>query len=306
MSNGSDTSVPSRPVRRSNSWWQRFKRTASIRDSLQDQSKHHSASIVPIDFRDPNPPPGRLGAIKEGSGGSSGTNESPTNATHGSHVKKRPGASVYVYSASGHEQSTTSLKTNKTADSAALEKLAAGRYVIAQREGTGGSSEYTPSLLESAQRHEREGTWSSVARSVETPRGQSLALPEETQDIADGSSSILQPEEAAQLIQSPTEVVFSPVSASARAKEERGQGRTPVRRSPSSPTKKGAVAARVAEYERRMSVDLDSASSPPPLRAKSPPSAGKRKSENIKYGLVHRPELFVANPDQRSIGSSGG
>lgn len=286
----------SSPVRRSDSWWARFKRTASIRDSLQDQNKQYPTSIVPLDFRDPNPPPGRLGAIKEGSGGSAGTHESPTNATHGSHDKKGPGngAAGHLYSTSGHEHSTTSFKTSKTADSAALEKLA-GRYDIALREATDSSSDLSPSSL--GHGHEREGTWSSIARSLMTPRAPSPAL------IEEGESNILDPSDSSQIVTSPTETVFIPLSPTSRAKDE--SERKPVRRTPSSPTKKGAVAARIAEYEKRMSVDLESAS--PIIRAKSPPTPGKRKSENvnIKYGLVHRPELFIANPDQRSIKSSG-
>ena len=296
--------LSSSPVRRSDSWWQRFKRTSSIRDSLKEQSKYQPAPVVPVDFRDPNPPPGRLGAIKEGSGGSSRTNESPTNATHGSHNhRKVPSGSKsgagHVYSTSGHEQSTTSLKTNKTADSAALERFARGRYDIAQREATGGSTDSSPGL---AERHDPEGTWSSVARSLDSPRAPSPVLME-GQDIADSVPSILNHDDAPRLVQSPTEALAGPLSPTRRAMEE-PQERKPVRRTPSSPRKQGAVAARIAEYERRMSVELESASSPP-LRAKSPPVLGKRKSENVKYGFVHRPELFVANPDhRRSMDSS--
>ncbi|THG92799.1 hypothetical protein EW145_g8582, partial [Phellinidium pouzarii] len=78
------TSAPSFAVKRSDSWWTRFRRV-SLRDGALEQAKARvrarvgsvsgmGAQSVPLelDFRDPNPPPVRLGAIKEASGSSGG------------------------------------------------------------------------------------------------------------------------------------------------------------------------------------------------------------------------------------------
>lgn len=69
----------------------------------------------------------------------------------------------------------------------------------------------------------------------------------------------------------------------------------------------GAVAARVASYERRLTAES-------PTELMSPTSGGGFESENrpkrkpsvsVKYGLVQRPELFIANPDHHRAQSSG-
>ncbi|EJD06651.1 uncharacterized protein FOMMEDRAFT_17138 [Fomitiporia mediterranea MF3/22] len=392
---GSIVGVPSSPVKRSDSWWTRFKRTTSLRDSLQDQARSASTSRtrMDLDFRDPNPPPGRLGAIKEASGGSSGSPDSPTASKligslglvglgqtpryqgQGQGHEKTPskgekGEGRRIYSTSGHEQSTTSLKTSRTADSAKLEKLfGAGRGVdVAQREATGTTTSSiigdAASLVESEGRsgHEREGTWSSLG----------AYEPDRTLDIAEANFSLTSPfgdDNEEGIVQSPTEIVapsfdrLDGVESSIRAipkAQTQSSASTSLLSTPpppfppsligsiskgKTPVSPGTVAARVADYERRMSLEIfssPSASSPSstslslssssnnnnnnsnstPTRTPrshdyaltqtqgqgqvQSPTPGRRKTRsNVKYGLVTRPELFVANPDGERGSISG-
>ena len=63
------------------------------------------------------------------------------------------------------------------------------------------------------------------------------------------------------------------------------------------------VAARVAEYERRMSQDNPPVSPTHDISGETQKKHRTAKPVHV-YGLVQRPELFVANPDRRTEGSS--
>ncbi|OCB85286.1 hypothetical protein A7U60_g7591 [Sanghuangporus baumii] len=337
---------PSSSVKRSDSWWARFKRSraGSFRENSQDLGKA-SFSRLDLDFRDPNPPPGRLGAIKEVSGGSSGAAESPRASHIGqleeSHEKTRSGSSsAGLYLAIGHEQSTTSLKTSRTADSAALERLA-GKMDVAFREATGTSIDCGSSFSGSVGRrasHERDTTWSTLGSERHAVESS------EDQDIVDGA---VLDDRGRNIVQSPTEIATAPdlpsdrISGSIRMVSQSLPTCSPQSTTSLSATLKGlkgknpispgTVATRVADYERRMSIEIFSSpeatptlSSPSPVSSRTPRSqnslttpmsatptpspkpAVKRKATNVKYGLVQRPELFIANPDRdrHSIGGS--
>ncbi len=65
----------------------------------------------------------------------------------------------------------------------------------------------------------------------------------------------------------------------------------------------GAVASRVASYERRITAES-------PTEPVSPTKSietddRRRRTLSVKYGLVQRPELFIANPDNHKAQSSG-
>ena len=338
---------PTSPVKRSDSWWTRFKRSRAgpFRETSLDLGKAPFAKLD-LDFRDPNPPPGRLGAIKEVSGGSGGTVASPRASriaqAEGGHDKSTSGSSAAgrLYLASGHHQSTSSLKTSRTADSVALERLA-GRMDVAFREATGTSVDCGSSLAESLEGktgHERDATWSTLGsrrRDMEGSDGQDLAV---GPVLDDGVRHI---------VQSPTEIApASDVTSDRIAESIRMVSQPPQLSSPQSttslsatlkglkgknPISPGTVATRVADYERRLSVELFSPtatatptlSSPSPVSTRSPKSqsslptpmsttptptptpAAKRRTTNVKYGLVQRPELFIANPDRDRHSISG-
>ncbi|KAH8117775.1 hypothetical protein DFH11DRAFT_1570630 [Phellopilus nigrolimitatus] len=308
-------SSPIHAVKRSDSWWTRFKRS-SARDSMHDQAKSPTANLD-LDFRDPNPPPGRLGAIKEASGGSGGSTE-PLDSMQSGRARQggRDANHSHIYSTSGHERSTTSFKTSQTADSAALERMA-GRVDVVQREATGTSIDYNSSISSSMERsHERSGTLSSIGeRRTSGDRPSPPGTADRSQDIVD-SAGFIDLDGPREIVQSPTEAAFSfpplpkttldtsgnsipgtPNPLSARAKGKR-------------PESNGAVAARIAEYERRTELSSPtSPSSPRKLAARrntiensavgEQKICATQKPARVKYGLVKRPELFVANPDHR-------
>ena len=91
-----------------------------------------------------------------------------------------------------------------------------------------------------------------------------------------------------------THVPQSPISTHTSTSAFSAARRPPaVRR----PTAGNNVAARVAEYERRMSQDIT-----PTSPTREQPGVAQKKHRSSKsvnlYGLVQRPELFVANPDR--------
>lgn len=114
---------PSEPLRRSDSWWARFAKTSFLDRRHSDPSK---SSRAPLEFRDPQPPP-RLVTIEESPQSVSKSPESPES------LKNRRGHNL-TYS-SQHARSMSSLQTAKTADSEALERMAATVDVV-QRIGS--------------------------------------------------------------------------------------------------------------------------------------------------------------------------
>lgn len=320
---------PSHGVKRSDSWWGRIKR-ASLRESVFEQTRQPSVKLE-FEFRDPNPPPGRLSAIHERSGsGSSGRvvapeTSAPNSESHPSTLGSRRWMKLEgIYSSSG-ERSMTSLKTSRTADSGALERLG-GRLDVAQREATGTSIDYTPSVSANS-----DGTSTFSGTGENRSRHPSEAT---TTYAPLENGVLLNFDEPLQMVESPTDdiklstlpsplLTGSPLPSSSFGTSSTFAVSSEVQRSPAQdgprskrPHSAGAVAARVADYERRMTQELTSPTSPtkPKLagtRHKShginvdiPEHGPKLNNTVVKYGLIQRPELFIANPDHRLSTSS--
>lgn len=320
---------PSHGMKRSDSWWGRIKR-ASLRESVFEQTRQPSVKLD-FEFRDPNPPPGRLSAIHERSGsGSSGRvvapeTSAPNSESHPSTLGSRRWMKLEgIYSSSG-ERSMTSLKTSRTADSGALERLG-GRLDVAQREATGTSIDYTPSVSANS-----DGTSTFSGTGENRSRHPSEAT---TTYAPLENGVLLNFDEPLQMVESPTDdiklstlpsplLTGSPLPSSSFGTSSTFVVSSEVQRSPAQdgprskrPHSAGAVAARVADYERRMTQELTSPTSPtkPKLagtRHKShginvdiPEHGPKLNNTVVKYGLIQRPELFIANPDHRLSTSS--
>ncbi|KAF9052444.1 galactose oxidase [Hymenopellis radicata] len=113
-----------KPMRRSDSWWNRFSRTSFL-DRHNSGASRRGSNV--LDFRDPHPPP-RLIAIEEST--HSANSNSPESAERVSpRTTSRHGSKVY----GAHGKSTTSLRT---ADSEAIERMV-GAMDVAQRVRTG-------------------------------------------------------------------------------------------------------------------------------------------------------------------------
>ncbi|KLO08789.1 hypothetical protein SCHPADRAFT_880117 [Schizopora paradoxa] len=262
------------PVKRSDSWWSKFKR-GPLREDLT------KSPIRPeLEFRDPNPAP-KLSAIHEAS---LSTSESPESADKGRDA-------LGLYLAAGMGKSLTSLKTSKTADSETIERLA-GNVAVMQRETTEASGEYSSAGFRTP---EASGSWSYTRE------------PRRLLNSSDGT--ILDVDETP-LVQSPVEGIhelstISEITGSARS--------SPTKQPPEFDEWKtkslrrlsqgGAVASRVASYERRITAESPTT---PVSPTKSMETDGRRRrTQSVKYGLVHRPELFIANPDNHKPQSSG-
>ncbi|KII85112.1 hypothetical protein PLICRDRAFT_45232 [Plicaturopsis crispa FD-325 SS-3] len=267
-------SVPTQPMRRSDSWWSRFARTSLLERRASNAGRPHSRIL---DFRDPNPPP-RLVAIEE-SMHSKSPEESPGSGGGGSGSKKTRNGSG---SGARHKRSMTSLRSGRTADSEALEKMG-GNIDVVQRMGTNtshGSHGTMPSSDSGRNSPDAEGRWMS---------GRPLSVvPDHSRDTS---------------CDSPVEMDAQPEPVA------RVGDTTPTR--PPPPTRVlsgGAVASRIQDFERRMSQDAPTSPGSP----LSPSARNTRKREEhpsknrvtIHYGLAPRPSLFVANPDGTPPSSS--
>ena len=298
-----DPSPPASPpiIRRTNSWWMRFAKTPLLERRLTESSSRSNGFM---DIRDPNPPP-RLLTIEETAHSRDGTAEATPSRRRPSAGANRayPGTpsrkpSLYYET---HGRSASSLQT---ANTETLERLG-GTMDIVQRDGTldsqhspltgledefgvaigggGGSGSYTQQLRALLVRgepsyHSARTASSSVSASIDSPMVHSPLR------SAAGS---------------PTGELTHPVLPSSPTSEEA---------SGSSPRSPG-VAERVRAFERRLS--RDSAPPPPPTNTRQreerltpPPVAAPRPA--VRYGLVQRPSLFVANPDGAGGRSSEG
>ncbi|KAL0579047.1 hypothetical protein V5O48_002940 [Marasmius crinis-equi] len=284
--------MSSQQMRRSDSWWSRFSRTAFL-DRRGSGSRHPGGMY---DIRDPNPPP-RLGAIEESqNSGSAGSGDSPGSKRSNS-VKRalsRKGSRPYT---AGHGKSMSSIRT---ADSEALERMASMN--VTQRERTGSGSQRESSGSYESGFLEEGGAFPGVVHGVDMSFSSSsptdMTSPEAAAVARVSAPPVVQPPPAVVSALHKHSLTPSPplpappssASSSSSSLASAGSGNRPIR-SPSGT----AVAARVKAYERRMSQAQDEA---------APPSPKKRRKSSVSYGLVPRPSLYVANPDHRA-GPSG-
>ncbi|CAA7266976.1 unnamed protein product [Cyclocybe aegerita] len=304
----------SQPMRRSNSWWSRFSRT-----SLLDR-RSSVVSRAGYEIRDPNPPP-KLVAIEERSVVSSPTPDknspgtgSPGSAEVGAGKKMSPQQAALLSRANsgrlfgtGHGKSMTSLRT---ADSEAIERMA-GQMDVVQRvttrsqrgtgsiSSTGGHSidthESASELGVGEAQREREGSRDSWHGQDENLIFFTSPVEDTHQSkgsLVDPSSHPLAPSESTP---HPPQLNSPPPSAWPASKARTGSTTPPG--SDNSPHSSPSVASRVRAFERRMSQEAPV--SPPPTNTKHREERTKKRVQ-VDYGLVKRPNLFVANPDHRS------
>ncbi|KIK66584.1 hypothetical protein GYMLUDRAFT_238850 [Collybiopsis luxurians FD-317 M1] len=276
------------PIRRSDSWWSRFSRSGLL-DRRGSGSRHQGGSGIP-DIKDPNPPPrlGGLVAIQE-SQHSASPEESP-DSNRSNSIKRafsRSGSRVYKGT---HGKSLSSLRT---ADSDAIERMA-GAVEVVQRERTGshntrGSTGSYDTDSAGWVPEDGRGIVHGVDMSsldVTSPDamvpGESLISPLQLNSPSKASSPAITPP-------------ASQPSTAASSNTSVNDGVRPVR----APTG-SAVAARVRDYERRMSQEQFV---PSPINTRQLEERLNNRKPHVNYGLAARPSLYVANPDHRQ-GSS--
>lgn len=262
------------PIKRSDSWWSRFSRS-----SLLDRRGSDGGRTM-LDIRDPNPAP-RLGPIEEGSL-HSGWAERTSQGSEEHPVQRENSRSSKAYNVTGHGKSMTSLRT---ADSEAIERMA-GTMDVVQRVKS------------------RSSRWSSASRSS---YGE-LSIKTEASASEMGENVIVSEdrEDAPHIVSSPVDIQLTAGSSKSPASPPSAFKPSFISSDPlhvgnSTSLSPGKVSERVQAYERRMSQDQTGIL---PLNTKQIEERSKKRVE-VKYGLVPRPSLFVANPDHHSSSGSG-
>lgn len=282
--------TPNQPMRRSDSWWSRFSRTSLLDRRKSDASARRSAGM--LDIRDPNPLP-RLVAIEESTYSNSphGGDSPKLNAGRG-HSILRKGSKPY----GGHTKSLSSVNTMKTADTAAIEKMARTMDVV-QRMRTGTDSHRTMSSTSSSltvDTHRDDASWSQDHYQREaSDLGELINFSSPTEMThAEAIATAAEPS-----ISRPVSKTSSPPIIPSNFSSNNTP--RPLRVAPP-----GAVAARIQAYERRLSQDQEVLSATNTKQHEE--RVGKRNAGlSVNYGLSPRPNLFVANPDHRLMSSEG-
>ncbi|KAK7050849.1 hypothetical protein VNI00_004960 [Paramarasmius palmivorus] len=297
-----DSMGSSQPIRRSDSWWSRFSRTAFL-DRRASGSRRVGGGLY--DIRDPNPPP-RLVAIEESQHSGSPDKDKESPGSHRSNSIKqalsRRGSRLY---GGGHGKSMSSIRT---ADSEALEKMA-GMDVM-QRERTGSGSHRTrESTGTSYDSHwiAEDGALPNIVHGVDMSFDMTSPTEMSSAEARNVAPTIPPPPPAAATAPvkpSSPPAVTPPASASAASSNtslstDDSSGSHRSARPPSGSN----VSARVQAYERRLSMAQET---PSPTNTKHiEERLGKRKSKtpSVGYSLVPRPSLYVANPDHKATPS---
>ncbi|KAG6910842.1 hypothetical protein DXG01_007157 [Tephrocybe rancida] len=258
------------PMKRSDSWWSRFARTSFLDRRSSDASRRM------LNFRDPNPPP-RLGAIEERSRTASLVDRQQS----GSSDLGRSGGVIRHVSRlqGGHNKSQSSVRT---ADTEAIERMARTMDVahLMRSDSRRTASTITTNL--SIDTH--QSGWLHEERGAGTDPEHTFTSPVEMTN-AEGFSH---QHDDYHSNTSPGSPVVVPVIDFPNPRPKHAP-----------PASSGAVAARIQTFERHRSDDSEA---PPHEQPKGRPNQ-RANSQSVKYGLVPRASLFVANPDHRTIAS---
>ncbi|KAL0953257.1 hypothetical protein HGRIS_004507 [Hohenbuehelia grisea] len=295
------SAAPTQPMRRSDTWWTRFSRTSFLDRRASDASRRSGTGAMP-DIRDPNPPP-RLNPIEE-SQNSGSANESPEGS------KDSPkGASLIKGSLrrgkGSHAKSTSSLQTAHTADSEAIERMG-GRIDVALRVRSRAGRESTGSTVSSHagsyfDRMDGDADADELAAVYEVQSPAEMNASDVAFAAAQGLPLPLTPDKTPSPGRTPPKV-STPSASSTASSTSLGSDGKPKRPPMPRPPSGRAVAARVQEYERRMSQDVEP---PSPASGRSAEDRGHKKHKpSVDYGLVPRASLFIANPDKRASDDS--
>ncbi|KAJ7227409.1 hypothetical protein GGX14DRAFT_629826 [Mycena pura] len=262
---------PEQPMRRSDTWWARFA-NKSLLDRRSSRGGGAPAPQRTMDFRDPNPLPQRLGFVKEETPSVLAEHRS-SSGTERRGSGSPPGHGVARVAA--HGKSMSSIQTQQTADSEALERM--GDVDVVLRGNRHGGSTST------------RGSEVTGGGSTDEGHGQ-VQRSWRSQESADEP-----------VYTSPVEMV--PASSfNLPTPPSRTRSLSPSVRPPLSTASSGSsVAERIRAYERRMSQDVGAPPPPPPSTNADVQERVRKKSHvhGVNYGLVPRASLFVANPGGR-------
>ncbi|KAJ7858131.1 hypothetical protein B0H14DRAFT_3636086 [Mycena olivaceomarginata] len=262
---------PAQPIRRSDTWWARFA-SKSLLDRRASRGSAAATGVAVPEFRDPHPPPQRLGFVTE---------ETPSvlrERSDGSDASARARAGPVYGRGPGHGKSMSSIQTQQTADSAAIERLGGNVDVMLRGNRQSGST---------------------------STRGSVTTHGESVDEGPSRHSWVPTSEEEGPTYISPVEMVpassFGLPSEPSSPPPSRAVPESRPTLSTNSSGSSGSVADRIKAYERRMSQDVSPA--PPSPITKQREERPRKKADHAR--LVARPSLFVANPDHRAGQGSG-
>ncbi|KAF8270556.1 hypothetical protein EI94DRAFT_1798034 [Lactarius quietus] len=285
--------LPDGSIRRSNSWWSRFAKTPLLERRGSDASARNPGGF--IDFRDPNPPP-RLLTIEESThthspdvSESRRTGSVGLSAAHAQMSRKHPS----LYRDMSHGKSASSLQTTNTDT---LERVG-GTMDIVQRDGTLDSQITTLTNPFADDEFGATGTGRSASTSSSFGTTQLRALNVRGEPSCRCHHHRPPPPQSPPPPPPPYTAPTTPEPPDEPAASVE-RPHVSIGDSPHSP----GVTERIRAFERRMSRDSEPA--PPPTNTRRREERATPPRPVVRYGLVPRASLFVANPDGRP--ESGG
>ncbi|KAF8239707.1 galactose oxidase [Tricholoma matsutake] len=286
---GSSPTTTSQAMRRSDSWWARFSRTSFLDRRVSDASKRSSGML---DIRDPNPRP-QLNAIEESTHLISPDYEEqhsrlPSESANRGHSSSTKPSGEY----GAHNKSSTSLGT---ADTEMIEKMA-GAVDVVQRFRTASTNGRTHSTTSSAYSLTVDVRFNLLGevKGIATAEHEDVVPSPVDMSYTESVGPSSQHSQPQSFIRSKIPPSFSSSSPESSA--------TSLESNHSPRVGTGAVASRIREYERKMSLDQE-VPSPTNTRQHEERLGKKGASVAVHYGLVQRPSLFIANPDGRATPS---
>ncbi|KAG9048081.1 hypothetical protein FS837_000787 [Tulasnella sp. UAMH 9824] len=318
-------SAPTTPMKRSDSWWARFGRASltslnrhgsgagglnPIRKlSLRGQvggSRSPTEMYAALDFRDPNPPP-RLSGIEE-TGQSNDPSPESVKAKQGSGDNMLPAVARLKQKHPLRDLHSKSLSSMATADSEALEKMG-GRMDVIQRGRTASSETTTPAG--SINEDWEYGVAHLVPLQHASPVSSMGDRPSLQMHKSSSGTSGAMPTPPSATGSGTQETYITAKTHQTQPRQESSDSVPSIPPPPAAPRRgrrpSAGLASRVAVFENMTLTTSPPGSPLSPTFSRSPSTAGpsplrevdKRKSGGVRYGLMERPPLFVANPDKR-------
>lgn len=322
-------SAPTTPMKRSDSWWARFGRASltslsrngsgagglnrirSLRGPIGGGSRSPTDVYAALDFRDPNPPP-RLEGIEE-TGQSNDPSPESIKPKQGSGDSAIPAIARLKQKHPLRDLHSKSLSSMATADSEALEKM--GRMDVIQRGRTASSETTTPAG--SINEDWEYGIAHLVPLQHASPVSSMGDRPMPLHKSSSGTTATMPTPPSASGSGSGTQETYITANThQTQGLHQESSDSVPSIPPPPAAPRRGrrpsaGLATRVAVFEG-MALSTSPPGSPmSPTFSRSPSTAGpsplrevdKRKSGGVRYGLMERPPLFVANPDAKREGT---
>ncbi|KAF7322615.1 Adagio protein 1-like [Mycena chlorophos] len=282
---------PDQPMRRSDTWWARF-----AGKSLLDRrsSRGASTSRAPMEFRDPTPLPARLGFVQEET--ASVMADSHRSSSDGSQKQPSPSNTRSGGPFARMSHHGKSMSSIQTADSAALERMGDVGVMLRGNRQSASTSTRGSENTNSGDDGQFRTSWHPPEQDEND-----IIFTASPVEMVPASAFALSPSPPPAAHQVPLPSSLPASSKHSLASTPPASIRPPLSTASSGSSSNASVADRVKAYERRMSQDVTSMQPP----TTPPPPKKKTHKHGASYGLIARPNLFVANPGPNRETSGG-